>query len=250
MEKFIEDEKKEKKSCFFKGLCPNLISRHQLSRQAKKKALDVKKSLEGGDFPTISYRRPLPGAGSAALQGYEAFESRNQALEKIMEWLRCDDVKMNGVCGMGGVGKTTLVKQVANQAYQEKLFSTEIYIDVSWLQGKDEATRAVELKQRLRPKDKEVEQKDKEVEEAESKDKEVEKEKELKKMKILIILDDIWKEINLEEVGIPFNDQTKCKVVLASRNGPIAQRHVHAKMFSNSTFARKRSLAFIQEDSG
>ena len=45
VEKFIEDEKNAKKSCFFK-LCPNLISRHQLSRQAKKKAEDVKKIQE------------------------------------------------------------------------------------------------------------------------------------------------------------------------------------------------------------
>ena len=42
--------------------------------------------------------------------------------------------------------------------------------------GKDESTRAVELKHRL------------------------------KKEKILIILDDIWKEIDLEEVGIPCKD--------------------------------------------
>ena len=33
---------------------------------------------------------------------------------------------------MGGVGKTTLVKQVAEQAKQGKLFTTEVYIDVSW----------------------------------------------------------------------------------------------------------------------
>ena len=45
VEKFIEDEKNAKKSCFLK-LCHNLISRHQLSRQAKKKAEDVKKIQE------------------------------------------------------------------------------------------------------------------------------------------------------------------------------------------------------------
>ena len=55
--------------------------------------------------------------------------------------------------------------------------------------GKDESTRAVELKHKL------------------------------KKEKILIILDDIWKEIDLEEVGIPCkDDQTECKVVLTSRD--------------------------------
>ncbi|KAJ9682147.1 hypothetical protein PVL29_018169 [Vitis rotundifolia] len=55
--------------------------------------------------------------------------------------------------------------------------------------GEDESTRAVELMQRL------------------------------KKEKILIILDDIWKEIVLEKVGIPCkDDQAECKVVLTSRH--------------------------------
>ena len=42
----------------------------------------------------------------------------------------------------------------------------------------------------------------------------------LKKEKILIILDDIWREVNLEEVGIPCKDdnQKDCKLVLASRD--------------------------------
>ena len=109
-----------------------MISRYQLSSQAKKKALDVKKSQEGGDFQTIFYRLPLLGAGSTALEGHEAFESRNLTLEKIMERLRCDDVNMIGIWGMGSVGKTTLVKQVTIQAKQENLFATEIYIDSSW----------------------------------------------------------------------------------------------------------------------
>ena len=46
-----------------------------------------------------------------------------------------------------------------------------------------------------------------------------EKKKEQKKENILIILDDIWREINLEKVGIPFKDDlTICKLVLVSRD--------------------------------
>ena len=56
---------------------------------------------------------------------YECFESRALALNKIMETLRDDKTKMIGVWGMGGMGKTTLVKQVAEQAKQEKLFTTQ-----------------------------------------------------------------------------------------------------------------------------
>ena len=39
-----------------------------------------------------------------------------------------DKIKMIGVWGMGGMGKTTLVEQVAEQAKQGKLFATEVYI--------------------------------------------------------------------------------------------------------------------------
>ncbi|WJZ99924.1 hypothetical protein VitviT2T_018329 [Vitis vinifera] len=118
-----------------------------------------------------------------------------------MNALRDAEMKMIGVWGMGGVGKTTLMKQVAEQAKQKKLFTTEVYIDVSWTrdsekleQGiakiqqqitdmlglefkrKDESTRALELKTRL------------------------------KEMKTLIILNDIWEEVGLKEVGIPCKD--------------------------------------------
>ncbi|XP_010660247.1 probable disease resistance protein At4g27220 [Vitis vinifera] len=67
--------------------------------------------------------------------------------------------------------------------------------------GKDESTRAVELKQRLQ------------------------------KEKILIILDDIWKLVCLEEVGIPSKDDQKgCKIVLASRNEDLLRKDMGARV--------------------
>ena len=154
-----------------------------------------------------------------------------------MDALRDDKTKMIGVCGMGGVGKTMLVKQAAQQAKQQNLFTTDIFIDVSWtrdskkdeegiakiqqkiaemlgyqFKGEDESTRANELKQRLQNV------------------KEPKKEKDQKKEKILIILDDIWKKINLETVGIPFkDDQTKCKLVLVSRDANLLRKDMGAQ---------------------
>ena len=212
------------------GWCPNLISRYQLGREAYKKAQVIVGIRTARNFPDgISYRVPPQMATD---EGYECFQSRDSTLNDIMDALRDDKTKMIGVCGMGGLGKTMLVKQVAQQAKQQNLFSTYIFIDVSWtrdskkdeegiakiqqktaemlgfkFQGEDESTRADELKQRL--------QKKKEPE----KENQSEKEKEQKKEKILIILDDIWKEINLAKVGIPFkDDQTICKLVLVSRD--------------------------------
>ena len=212
------------------GWCPNLISRYQLGREAYKKAQVVVGIQTARNFPDgISYTVP---PRSATFKGYECFQSRDSTLNDIMDALRDDKTKMIGVCGMGGLGKTMLVKQVAQQAKQQNLFTTYIFIDVSWtrdskkdeegiakiqqktadmlgfqFKGKDESTRADELKQRL------------------LKEKEPEKEKEQKKEKILIILDDIWKEIKLEKVGIPFkDDQTICKLVLVSRDANLLHK--------------------------
>ena len=212
------------------GWCPNLISRYQLGREAYKKAQVIVGIRTARNFPDgISYTVP---PRSATFKGYECFQSRDSTLNDIMDALRDDKTKMIGVCGMGGLGKTMLVKQVAQQAKQQNLFTTYIFIDVSWtrdskkdeegiakiqqktadmlgfqFKGKDESTRADELKQRL------------------LKEKDPEKEKEQKKEKILIILDDIWKEIKLEKVGIPFkDDQTICKLVLVSRDANLLHK--------------------------
>ena len=217
------------------GWCPNLISRYQLGREAYKKAQVIVGIQKDRNFPDgISYSIP---PRSATFKGYECFQSRDSTLNDIMDALRDDETKMIGVCGMGGLGKTMLVKQVAQQAKQHNLFTTDIFIDVSWtrdskkdaegiakiqqktaemlgfqFKGKDESTRADELKQRLQ------------------KDKEPKKEKEQKKEKILIILDDIWKEINLEKVGIPFkDDQTRCKLVLVSRDANLLRKDMGAQ---------------------
>ena len=206
------------------GWCPNLISRYQLGREAYKKAQVIVGIQKDRNFPDgISYSIP---PRSATFKGYECFQSRDSTLNDIMDALRDDETKMIGVCGMGGLGKTMLVKQVAQQAKQHNLFTTDIFIDASWtrdskkdaegiakiqqktaemlgfqFKGKDESTRADELKQRLQKKN------------------EPEKEKEQKKENILIILDDIWREINLEKVGIPFkDDMTICKLLLVSRD--------------------------------
>ena len=205
--KFLEDGKKANKSCFM-GLCPNLKLQYKLSRATKKKAREVVEIQGARKFERLSYCAPLPGIGSATLRGYEALESRMSTLNQIMEALRDGDDNMIGVWGMGGVGKTTLVEQVAKHAKEQKLFDevvmTSIFqnpnlrkiqgqlADMLGLKFEEESewVRTARLNERIK-----------------------------KEKKILIILDDIWAQLDLEEVGIPFRDDHKgCKIVLTSRN--------------------------------
>ena len=112
------------------GWCPILISRYQLGREAYKKAQVIVEIQTARNFPDgISYTVP---PRCATFKGYECFQSRDSTLNQIMDALRDDKTKVIGVCGMGGLGKTMLVKQVVQQAKQHNLFTTDIFIDVSW----------------------------------------------------------------------------------------------------------------------
>ena len=136
-------------------------------------------------------------------------------LNQIMEALRNGDDNMIGVWGMGGVGKTTLVEQVAKHAKEQKLFDEVVMASV--FQNSDLRKIQGQLADMLGLKFEESE-----WERAARLNEEIKKEK-----KILIILDDIWAQLDLEEVGIPFGDDYKgCKIVLTSINKHVLSNEI------------------------
>ncbi|XP_031276449.1 probable disease resistance protein At4g27220 [Pistacia vera] len=207
-EKFIEDEEKAKKNRCFKGLCPNLKSRYQLSKKAVREAKVVIGLQEKGKFGRVSYCTVAEAIWLTADKGYEAFESRMASLKKIVNALSRPDIYMIGVYGMGGIGKTMLVKEVARQVKMHKLFDEVVFAEVSQtpdikrIQGEiadelglelnveSESGRASKLYARLK-----------------------------NEKKILVILDNVWDGLDLDRIGIPFGDDNKgCKVLLTSRD--------------------------------
>ncbi|KAH7853758.1 hypothetical protein Vadar_006280 [Vaccinium darrowii] len=191
--------------------CPNIKWRFRLSKQAKKNIQDVKELIEKGHFNEISHRRrPPPELESLSNKNYVNFDSRRPIFNKIVHALEESGVNMIGVHGPGGVGKTTLVKEVCQKMLDDRSFKRVSLavvskdLNVKDIQSKladslnfdefdataEEKSRATQLWNKFTNGE-----------------------------KYLIVLDDIWEEVDLKAIGIPIMDgKTGCKVLLTSRN--------------------------------
>ncbi|OMO99034.1 Disease resistance protein [Corchorus olitorius] len=211
-EKKVRDlQDKAKTKCFI-GLCPNIWSRYQLSRKAEEDVAAFDELLRQCQFNGSVGYRDVPEANvDASPNGFKTFQSREKVLRDIMEALNDSTVSMIGVYGMGGVGKTTLVNEVARQAKEVKLFDWVVTVSVTQtpdilkiqeeiaellgleLKEQSRAIRALRLRERLK-----------------------------KEKRVLLVLDNIWAKLDLKEVGIPWGDEEKiCKILLTSRDQNI-----------------------------
>ncbi|KAF7143687.1 hypothetical protein RHSIM_Rhsim05G0217600 [Rhododendron simsii] len=200
---------KENVQCF-KYSCPDFISRYRLSKEAEKKMGDVKSLAQKANFDTISLPKPPPPELQFPSSGeYVSFDSRASAFNMIMDALKDSKVNVIGVYGAGGVGKTTMVEKVGEQVKKDGLFD-EVVMAVVSQDAKVAKIQGV-LADRLNLK---LEAELTEVGRANKLWNRLKNEK-----RNLIILDDIWKKLDLKEIGIPITDGKQgCKVVLTSRN--------------------------------
>ncbi|PON59555.1 AAA+ ATPase [Trema orientale] len=207
-EAFLDVECRASDKCFG-GYVPDLVSQRRLSKRAKKIAEDLVSQTEAaGRIDRVSIRPALQTP--LEIEGdYKPFESRKKAFEEIMEALRDPEVSKIGVYGMGGIGKTMLAKEVARQATKEKLFGVVAITTVSQTPNLQKIQR--DIAEGLNLRFGEVESTRERAHRLQTKLKEEKKD-------ILIILDDIWKRLDLVEVGIHFGDGQKgCKILLTSR---------------------------------
>ncbi|KAL3612742.1 hypothetical protein D5086_003762, partial [Populus alba] len=201
----LQNEKGKIGKCF--TWCPNSMRQFKLSKALAKKTETLRKLEENSrKFPKVSHKAPLQDIEFLPSEGLTPSESSKEAFEQIMKALKDDTVNMIGLYGMGGVGKTTLVKEVGRGAKELQLVDEVLIVTVSQnpnvtdmqdqmavilgldFDGKSGKERAGRLWQRLQGK------------------------------KVLIILDDAWKDIDLKEVGIPFGDAHRgCKTLLTTR---------------------------------
>ncbi|KAK2973070.1 hypothetical protein RJ640_025718 [Escallonia rubra] len=141
---------------------------------------------------------------------------------------------------MPGVGKTTMMEQVRRAMVEKKEFEevavavVSAALDVKSIQRKlasdldftdlakedDESVRACLLRRRLK-----------------------------NGKKILVILDDVWDKLPLEDMGLDFGDSRGCKILISSREKRVCEAN-ECKPFSIEVLSKEEAWVLFKQHAG
>ncbi|KAJ0045606.1 hypothetical protein Pint_04269 [Pistacia integerrima] len=189
-------------------------------RNVAKKRDKVKQLIDTCNFQHVATdkKSPIPAVqrrGGPSLCGQPVAE---EMLEQLERYLHDDGIKRIAVWGMGGVGKSTLVGNLNNEASSVLKESFDIVIWVTVPRDLDLRKIQSQIAERLRL----------ELDAEETVEQRAGRlfERLRMKKKFLLILDDVWEKIDLDIVGIP-HDQVNCncKILLTTRSLDVC-RHM------------------------
>ncbi|KAH9752923.1 Disease resistance protein [Citrus sinensis] len=229
------------------GLCPNLISRYRVSKQAAMDKEAADSLIKEGDFREVSYLPAPESTEHLQVKDYEAFDSRMKVFQDVVEALKDDKLNIIGVYGMGGVGKTTLVKQVAKRVMEkDKLFDKVAMAEVT--ENPDHQKIQDKLASDLGIK---FELNESIFDRANRLCRVLKNEE-----RHLIILDNIWGELKFDEVGIPsgdvkkerMDDQRRCTIILTSRRQDLLRNVMNSqKEIQIDALSKEEALHLFQK---
>ncbi|XP_077223381.1 disease resistance protein At4g27190-like [Tasmannia lanceolata] len=196
------------------GWCPNWRRRYRLSKLAKDKADTITDHHSKGTFEIVATAPPPRRVMTMPTSSIDGLKTVNLSLNKVMDALKDENIRMIGVYGMGGIGKTTLVKNVNNKLKESSAFDKIVMVTVS---------KDVKLKLIQEEIAKKVGMELKE--EFESLRTSKLRRGLMEAKKLLIILDDLWEQLDIVTIRIPYGDENKgCKISLTSRRLDICKQ--------------------------
>ncbi|XP_028762935.1 disease resistance protein SUMM2-like [Neltuma alba] len=211
-DKIINIDTKIKKK-FFLGWCPNCWWQYQRGKELAEKTQYIEELLERCNSDVEASRANVSNINHISLQDFIHFNSRESEFQHLMEALQNENCNMIGLEGMGGVGKTSMAKEVGHKLEESKLIDKIIFLVVS------KPPDFKEIRGKL------AEGLDLSLEEVKEEELSSTIFSRITKMdkKLLIILDDVWEKFDLvENLGIP-SDHKDCNLLITTRNSHVCR---------------------------
>ncbi|XP_022897029.1 probable disease resistance protein At4g27220 isoform X1 [Olea europaea var. sylvestris] len=216
--------------------CPNLKTRYSLSRNATKKATAIVELQQKGKFDEVRRRAPLK---LSSFHGSEALKTRMSTKEDIIKALKDKDISIVGVCGLPGVGKTTMAKEVMTEVKGglfDEVAMGVVSKDVDIIRIQDKLADMLSLK---------IDEKTNEIARAARL---AERLTQDNKKRILVILDDVWTDIDLKTLGIPSSNRPEgLKILLTSRFEYVCKRMGAQRNIEVGVLPREEAFALFQD---
>ncbi|KAJ0705033.1 putative P-loop containing nucleoside triphosphate hydrolase, leucine-rich repeat domain superfamily [Helianthus annuus] len=223
----VENVKKEVQSISSNVIgCLNIKMRYRLGRNAFNTIKEIERliseeiywrdaNIPVGRVNSESVSWSAPSASGEITQS--DFKSRDKTFKDALRFLQQDDKtsQVIALCGMGGVGKTTMMEQLKTVAHDKKMFDWIVKVvignnpnmlsiqnDIALCTGEvlPEATKAARAEHLCRRFKKILED---------------------GKNKILVILDDVWEKVELKDIGLTVPLPNGVKLLLTSRDSNI-----------------------------
>ncbi|MBA0622283.1 hypothetical protein Godav_007841 [Gossypium davidsonii] len=198
---------------------PSCCSKYSMSTEMIEKLQDISELKGKGNFERlVTEPRPAPVEEKPCKPAIGI----GVMLDKVWEFLEEEKVGIIALYGMGGVGKTTLLKTINNAFLSsDHNFDVVIWVLVSKEFVVSKIQQSIVARLGLPWADSEAH------ELLTSKIYNV-----LKKKRFLLLFDDVWEGIDLGDIGIPLpDDENKCKLIFTTRSMDVcSDMDAHRKL--------------------
>ncbi|KAF5178297.1 Disease resistance protein summ2 [Thalictrum thalictroides] len=215
------------------GCCPrNCWSSYKLGKKAVRKVLDVEELKCNGVFDSVAENPPL--VVTRELPEVTPIVGLDSIFDRAWNFLGENSVRIMGLYGMGGVGKTTLLKRINNELSKRGSdFNIVIWLviskEVNMARVQEEIGNKLGLSLSNTENIFNL----------------------LKTKRFLLLLDDIWQRIDLVSIGVPLpSSQNNSKILFTTRSETVCGRMEADKIIRVECLNWEAAWTLFQEKVG